>query len=73
MKNLTKRLTEVFAVALLLTACVVSAGQLTTTARASEAPPACAGLTCWDASDCGSKCFCNRPSSTCYSDVDEVE
>jgi hypothetical protein len=68
MKTFTKRLTEVFAVTILLTACVVSAGQLTARAQiASE--PACAGLSCYDGSDCGSKCFCNRPSSTCYSDA----
>lgn len=30
--------------------------------------PVCDGLECWDASDCGSKCFCNRPSGHCFED-----
>ena len=67
MKTLTKRMTEVFAVALLLVGCAVSADQLMTKVQANE--PACAGLMCYDGSDCGSKCFCNRPSSTCISDA----
>lgn len=69
MKLLTKRLTELLAVVLLLTACVISAGQLTARAQVGGETPACAGLSCYDGSDCGSKCFCNRPSSTCYDDT----
>lgn len=69
MKTLTKRLTEVLAVVMLFTACVVSAGQLTV--KASDTP-ACDGLECWDASDCGTKCFCNRPSGYCFADADQI-
>jgi hypothetical protein len=68
MKFLTKRLTELLAVVLLLTACVISAGQLTARAQIGG-ESACAGLSCTDGSDCGSKCFCNRPSSTCFDDT----
>jgi hypothetical protein len=70
MKSLTKRLTEVFAVALLLTTCLVSAGQLS--AKAAE-PPLCHGLECWEQAHCGKKCFCNVPSSTCIDDTEEIE
>lgn len=31
-------------------------------------PPVCDGLACTAPSDCGSKCFCNRPSGHCYVD-----
>jgi hypothetical protein len=68
MKSLTKRLTEVFAVALLLTTCVVSAGQLSV--KAAETPW-CHLLECNSQPDCGSKCFCNTPSRTCYDDSAE--
>jgi hypothetical protein len=34
----------------------------------SIANEGCAGLACIDGSDCGSACFCNRPSQTCYKD-----
>jgi hypothetical protein len=71
MKTLTKRLSEVLAVAVLFAACVISAGQLSATAQEIEVP-VCDGLECWDASDCGSKCFCNRPSSTCFDDTEET-
>jgi len=57
---------------LLLAACVVSAGQLSASAQSDIIVDSgggggwCAGLTCIDGSDCGSACFCNRPSQTCY-------
>jgi hypothetical protein len=70
MKRLRARLAEVVVFTLLVGACVASAAQVTV--RASD-PPACAGLACYDGSDCGSKCFCNRPSSTCYSDQLDIE
>lgn len=41
-----------------------SVGQLTASANV----PACEGLACTKPSDCGSKCFCNGPSSACYLD-----
>ena len=73
MKTLAKRIKEAFAVMLLVTACVVSAGQLSASASVDSviAPgggAGCAGLGCVDKSDCGSACFCNRPSQTCYKD-----
>jgi hypothetical protein len=71
MKTLAKRIKEAFAVVLLITACVVSAGQLSASAQSVIIDPGgggCAGLGCVDKSDCGSACFCNRPSQTCYKD-----
>lgn len=59
---------EVFMLALLVVTSAVSLGQLT--ARASTAA-GCAGLTCWAQEDCGPNCFCNRPSSTCFSNKEE--
>jgi hypothetical protein len=67
MKTLRTRLVEFVMFALLVTFCAISAGQ--SMVKASNIPPACAGLSCYDGSDCGSKCFCNRPSSTCYDDT----
>jgi hypothetical protein len=71
MKKVSSRLMELAMLLVLGAACVGAVGQLT--ARAQIAPiegdgssPACAGLSCYDGSDCGSKCFCNRPSSTCF-------
>lgn len=74
MKTLVARTKEAFAVMLLVVACVVSAGQLS--ARADIIAPGddggggagCAGLECYDKSDCGSACFCNRPSGYCFKD-----
>jgi hypothetical protein len=72
MKTLAKRVKEAFAVVLLVTACVVSAGQLSASANSDviidPGGGGCAGLGCVDKSDCGSACFCNRPSQTCYKD-----
>jgi hypothetical protein len=74
MKTLAKRIKEAFAVVLLITACVVSAGQLSASAQSvividpGGGGAGCAGLGCVDKSDCGSACFCNRPSQTCYKD-----
>lgn len=73
MKTLATRMKEAFAVMLLVAACVVSAGQLSARAQSDiivdpGTGGGCAGLTCIDKSDCGSACFCNRPSQTCYKD-----
>lgn len=68
MKKLSAKLLEAAMFTLLVAACLVSAGQMTAKAQVDGEVPLCHGLECWDASDCGSKCFCNRPSSTCYSD-----
>lgn len=72
MKTLVARTKEAFAVMLLVVACVVSAGQLSANAQ-SDIPidtggGGCAGLECYDKSDCGSACFCNRPSGYCFKD-----
>lgn len=45
-----------------------SMGAAATTLSASTLE-ACAGLNCYDGSDCGSYCFCNRPSGACFLDV----
>lgn len=34
----------------------------------AQSAPACAGLQCTAQEDCGSKCFCNRPSGGCFAD-----
>jgi hypothetical protein len=34
--------------------------------RASFVESSCDGLQCYDGSDCGTACFCNRPSGYCY-------
>jgi len=74
MKTLARRVKEAFAVVVLLAACVVSAGQLSAKAQLAPDPGGgCAGLTCVDKSDCGSACFCNRPSQTCYKDGEVLE
>jgi hypothetical protein len=71
---------EVAMLLLLVVACIGSVGQLTAQAQVTpvlpgdgENAPACAGLMCYDGSDCGSKCFCNRPSATCISDAMEQQ
>lgn len=53
---------------LMVSSIVASVGQLTVSAQDPPGPPNCAGLPCWDGSDCGSKCFCNRPLATCFED-----
>lgn len=37
-------------------------------AMAQTQPPACVSLACTAQEDCGSKCFCNRPSGGCFAD-----
>ena len=64
MVKVRRLLLELFVLTLLVGTSVVSFGQLS--ARANN--PACAGLACNQPSDCGSKCFCNGPSSTCFVD-----
>lgn len=53
--------------ALMGLAALLSFSQLAVSAEAAIAA-ACEGLTCTAQEDCGSKCFCNRPSQTCYLD-----
>lgn len=43
----------------------LSVTALTTSVEAAN----CDGLACNSGSDCGTKCFCNTPSFTCYVDV----
>lgn len=75
MKTLTERIKEAFAVMLLVAACVVSVGQLSANALSdSSIKPgdSCSGLACVGQEDCGPAwaCFCNRPSQSCYGEVD---
>jgi hypothetical protein len=69
MTKLRRMMLELFVLALLVGSSAISLGQLN--ARASEAP--CEGLACTEQQDCGSKCFCNRPSGFCYLDSLETE
>lgn len=71
MKRISVRLLEVSMFVALASGCLVSVGQIGVGAQAD--PPACAGLSCSAQQDCGSKCFCNRPSTTCYQDSLDVE
>ncbi len=52
----------------LLLALVMLFAVLATGPQVAAQKPVCDGLECWDASDCGSKCFCNRPSGHCFED-----
>lgn len=70
MKRISIRLLEVTMFAALVAASVISFGQIRAGAQST---PACAGLSCSEQQDCGSKCFCNRPSTTCYQDALDVE
>lgn len=65
MTKLRRIMLELFVLALLVTTSAVSFGQLN--AGAEEAK--CEGLMCTEQQDCGSKCFCNRPSTTCILDA----
>ena len=44
---------------------VFTIGQLVSTA---QVPPVCEGLQCEGQQDCGSKCFCSRPTHGCFRD-----
>jgi hypothetical protein len=61
MERIRRNMLEFFLLALLVVSSVFSIGQLS--AQAQE--PNCSGLACSDGSDCGTKCFCNRPVGTC--------
>jgi hypothetical protein len=67
MKTFRGVLLELVVLAVLVTTCALSFGQLTVRAAA------CEGLACTAQEDCGSKCFCNRPSGFCYLDQEEIE
>ena len=66
MKRVSTKMLEVVMFAALVVTCLVSAGQIGASAQSA---PNCHGLQCSDGSDCGSKCFCNRPSNQCYADT----
>lgn len=71
MKKLSAKLTEFAMLVVLVAGCIGTVGQLTAQAQDQPILPgggggACAGLACYDGSDCGPNCFCNRPSSACY-------
>jgi hypothetical protein len=65
MVRIRRNMLELFLLGLLAVSSVFSIGQLTAQAQDPSKDPACAGLMCYDGSDCGTKCFCNRPSATC--------
>lgn len=64
MVRIRRNVLELFLLALLVATSAFSVGQLN--AQAEEAK--CEGLACTEQQDCGSKCFCNRPSGFCYLD-----
>ncbi len=64
MNTLRSRGLELLMVVLLMVTTAVTFGQLT--AKAQRDPGACGGLDCTAQEDCGSKCFCNRPTGKCY-------
>jgi hypothetical protein len=73
MKTIKERVMQIAMIGLLGVSCLLTVGALMTTTASARAA-ACDGLGCTDASDCGTKCFCNRPSQTCYLDsVDVIE
>jgi hypothetical protein len=60
---------------LLMTLMLISVFASTYVVLANEPGEGCGGLGCTQQSDCGNqnppKCFCNRPSETCF--TDEIE
>lgn len=64
MRKLRRIMLDLLLVTLLAGSAAVSLGQLTVPAKAAP----CEGLACTEQQDCGSKCFCNRPSGFCYLD-----
>lgn len=62
MKIRTSRILEAVMFVLLLVTSVAAVGQIS--AEANVKP--CEGLSCNSGSDCGTSCFCNTPSTTCY-------
>lgn len=69
MKKMKDRMMQFLMLGLLGISFAFSVGQLTIKAQTQ---PACAGLQCTAQEDCGSKCFCNRPSGGCFSDSGDV-
>lgn len=67
MRKTKDRMIQFLMLGLLGVSLTFTFGQLTTKAQSQ---PACAGLQCTAQEDCGSKCFCNRPSGGCFSDAD---
>ncbi len=70
MTKLRRIMLELFVLALLVTTSAVSWGQLSVGAQEGAK---CEGLMCTEQQDCGSKCFCNRPSTTCILDAMETQ
>jgi hypothetical protein len=67
MVRIRRNVLELFLLALLVVSSAFSIGQLN--AQAQDSDPNCKGLACTDGSDCGTKCFCNRPVGTCIVDA----
>jgi hypothetical protein len=68
MKGKVMKLLQTVVLFLMVSSIVASIGQLTVSAQDPLQSP-CVGLPCWDGSDCGTKCFCNRPTGTCVADT----
>jgi len=50
-------------IAILLLVVMSIAAALFLTKRADTRAPRCAGLSCYDDSDCGTRCYCDRSTS----------
>jgi hypothetical protein len=63
MKTIKERILQFVMLGLFGLSCILTVGTLTSTVSANQAK--CEYLNCTQPSDCGSKCFCNGPSSAC--------
>jgi hypothetical protein len=68
MKKVKDRLVQIAMLGLLGVSITFTVGQI----AMAQTIPACAGLACASGEDCGTKCFCNRPSRECISDGDII-
>lgn len=57
-----------YALALAFCAAALSLSATQLTVQSAAKAPNCADLLCESGSDCGTKCFCNGPSSSCVVD-----
>ena len=65
MVRIRRNVLELFLLGLLAVSSVFSIGQLRAQAQDPGKDPNCKGLACYDGSDCGTKCSCNRSIGTC--------
>lgn len=62
-----ERILQFLLVLVLLFGTISGVGELTVAAQTDPLPrPICEGLACAEQQDCGTACFCNRPSTTCF-------